>query len=828
MSSFPGRMKEYPYISLDRFDHENLHARAYFLSHCHKDHMRGIKAPKLKRRLRSSRRVKLYCSLVTKELLLSSRKHLFWEKFIVPLELESPTQISLVDEASGEVSRGLAPRGRSMETLEECEMLSRAERGGGRDAAPRRTLSRLRHVPVRRLPWQRVVHGRLQAGPGRRRQDGTPALGQQGEGHPERLRGLHLLRPALLPDSFPGKRRTEESKHIPALFIWLCAKYKNKIDRVTKKNPPTPKKGNKSSPRCPNFPPNHVSMTTGNDKSSQGMIGLTVMSLLTAPALACVHAQEACVSAVLRLAGDWIARSALHVVWLNCKAAYGYEYLFTRLGREFNTRVKTPPRHSADISPPLRRAGARQQPADVPEDAGDPELRDHRASDADSRLPTPEERAVSPRQPAAVRLPVPRRRQPARAQRQAHHHVVWGEDAQDRRGHQIRKRRLPSVFQLPLVLLRGQRLPVLSATRAGVRQRGPDGAHARRSHAHVSGPAGASTTNGQVAQKSHQGANVPAGCRRRAGSGRGTTRLTNRWACSKAAAPHRRLPAVRRAHPIHGPPQKAHNQNWRATKKAVRKTCLKEAGHPTRLKDEPLQNTRRKRAPQRHADGPQKRHLTKAPSRQLLSRSSLSRQIGRATMTSLIAVRRRKSRGSVGASPTSAEGRRRRPPPPRRTRRSPSHVTPTTRSASITTSWTVRSQTTTTARRAGKARKTSKVRETRARRNGAAKREAWRGSRPNGRTSSPRSRSPTARRASTANRRPAGARPKRRASGKTTSTTSTTTFPFRCPPQRPIIRRRTATRRPVTPRRKRTSRRPPRWTLTFPARRTPKGRRPSS
>ncbi|XP_019753045.1 protein artemis isoform X9 [Hippocampus comes] len=331
MSSFPGRMKEYPYISLDRFDHENLHARAYFLSHCHKDHMRGIKAPKLKRRLRSSRRVKLYCSLVTKELLLSSRKHLFWEKFIVPLELESPTQISLVDEASGEVSRGLAPRGRSMETLEECEMLSRAERGGGRDAAPRRTLSRLRHVPVRRLPWQRVVHGRLQAGPGRRRQDGTPALGQQGEGHPERLRGLHLLRPALLPDSFPGgvrERRLASSR---------------RLDR-------------------PQRPPRGLAQLQGG----------------------------------LRL------------------------------------RVLVHP-----LGPGVQHAGARQQPADVPEDAGDPELRDHRASDADSRLPTPEERAVSPRQPAAVRLPVPRRRQPARAQRQAHHHVVWGEDAQDRRGHQV-------------------------------------------------------------------------------------------------------------------------------------------------------------------------------------------------------------------------------------------------------------------------------------------------------------------------------------------------------------------------------------------------------
>lgn len=36
MSSFAGRMREYPSISLDRFDRENIHARAYFLSHCHK------------------------------------------------------------------------------------------------------------------------------------------------------------------------------------------------------------------------------------------------------------------------------------------------------------------------------------------------------------------------------------------------------------------------------------------------------------------------------------------------------------------------------------------------------------------------------------------------------------------------------------------------------------------------------------------------------------------------------------------------------------------------------------------------------------------------
>ncbi|TMS02867.1 Protein artemis [Larimichthys crocea] len=102
MSSFAGRMKEYPTVSLDRFDRENLHARAYFLSHCHKDHMKGLKGPKLKRKLQSSRTVRLYCSFVTKELLLSNPKYAFWEEYILPLELESPTQIPLVDEASGE------------------------------------------------------------------------------------------------------------------------------------------------------------------------------------------------------------------------------------------------------------------------------------------------------------------------------------------------------------------------------------------------------------------------------------------------------------------------------------------------------------------------------------------------------------------------------------------------------------------------------------------------------------------------------------------------------------------------------------------------------
>lgn len=36
MSRFGGRLREYPQLSIDRFDHDNLRARAYFLSHCHK------------------------------------------------------------------------------------------------------------------------------------------------------------------------------------------------------------------------------------------------------------------------------------------------------------------------------------------------------------------------------------------------------------------------------------------------------------------------------------------------------------------------------------------------------------------------------------------------------------------------------------------------------------------------------------------------------------------------------------------------------------------------------------------------------------------------
>lgn len=42
MSTFSGKIEDFPYISLDRFDGANLNSKVFFLSHCHTDHMVGL------------------------------------------------------------------------------------------------------------------------------------------------------------------------------------------------------------------------------------------------------------------------------------------------------------------------------------------------------------------------------------------------------------------------------------------------------------------------------------------------------------------------------------------------------------------------------------------------------------------------------------------------------------------------------------------------------------------------------------------------------------------------------------------------------------------
>ncbi|XP_069834594.1 protein artemis isoform X2 [Dendropsophus ebraccatus] len=52
-----------------------------------------------------------------------------------------------------------------------------------------------------------------------------------------------------------------------------------------------------------------------------------------------IPSREECLMGILELVRSWITLSPYHIVWLNCKAAYGYEYLFTNLSEEFGAKV---------------------------------------------------------------------------------------------------------------------------------------------------------------------------------------------------------------------------------------------------------------------------------------------------------------------------------------------------------------------------------------------------------------------------------------------------------------------------------------------------------
>ncbi|XP_050301996.1 protein artemis [Anthonomus grandis grandis] len=68
MSTFEGIIKEIPGISVDRFDGKNLNSTAFFLSHCHSDHMSGLNTVSFQNKLITDN-LTLYVSSVSAEIL---------------------------------------------------------------------------------------------------------------------------------------------------------------------------------------------------------------------------------------------------------------------------------------------------------------------------------------------------------------------------------------------------------------------------------------------------------------------------------------------------------------------------------------------------------------------------------------------------------------------------------------------------------------------------------------------------------------------------------------------------------------------------------------
>ncbi|EOA93750.1 Artemis protein, partial [Anas platyrhynchos] len=174
-----------------------------------------------------SLKVKLYCSPVTKELLLTNWKYKFWENHIVALEVETPTQISLVDETSGE--------------KEDIEV----------------TLLPAGHCP------------------------GSVMFLFQGENGTVLYTGDFRLA--------KGEAARMELLH--------------------------------SGTRVKDIQSVYLDTTFCDPKFYH------------------IPSREECLNGILELVRSWTSLSRYHVVWLNCKAAYGYEYLFINLSEELGIKV---------------------------------------------------------------------------------------------------------------------------------------------------------------------------------------------------------------------------------------------------------------------------------------------------------------------------------------------------------------------------------------------------------------------------------------------------------------------------------------------------------
>ncbi|XP_071155686.1 protein artemis-like [Mytilus edulis] len=100
MSCFCGQMREYRNLSIDRFDGRNLKSKCFFLSHIHEDHTVGLDRPTFLEMLQASSDVFLYCSEVTKLLLLEKPKYSHLEHYVKVLPIDVPNKVSIPQQGS--------------------------------------------------------------------------------------------------------------------------------------------------------------------------------------------------------------------------------------------------------------------------------------------------------------------------------------------------------------------------------------------------------------------------------------------------------------------------------------------------------------------------------------------------------------------------------------------------------------------------------------------------------------------------------------------------------------------------------------------------------
>ncbi|XP_046468807.1 protein artemis isoform X1 [Neodiprion pinetum] len=99
MSTFLGQISEIPGISVDRFDGENLKSSAFFLSHCHSDHMKGLSSSFFNYLINSD--TYLYCSPISKAFLMGIFVGLPEDR-ILEIELSIPKIIRYTVPEGGE------------------------------------------------------------------------------------------------------------------------------------------------------------------------------------------------------------------------------------------------------------------------------------------------------------------------------------------------------------------------------------------------------------------------------------------------------------------------------------------------------------------------------------------------------------------------------------------------------------------------------------------------------------------------------------------------------------------------------------------------------